>query len=75
MVSKNWRLFGAGLSSFWRWEKRVRGRPEQKISSASRQNKKKREKNEPDPLFLAYEYSNIPKKYVIPNLTLIWKFV
>jgi hypothetical protein len=19
MVSKNWRLFGAGLSSFWRW--------------------------------------------------------
>jgi hypothetical protein len=30
MVSKNWWLFGAGLSSFWRWEKRVRGWPEQK---------------------------------------------
>jgi hypothetical protein len=31
MVSKNWWLFGAGLSSFWHWEKRVRGWPEQKI--------------------------------------------
>jgi hypothetical protein len=42
MVSKNRLLFGAGLSSFWRWEKKLVGDGQNKqFSSASRQNKKK----------------------------------
>ncbi len=53
MVSKNWQLFGAGLSSFWRWEKIVRGWPEQKIIIGfPPEPKKMREKNGPDPLLI-----------------------
>jgi hypothetical protein len=60
MVSKNRRLFGAGLSSFWRREKRVRGRPEQKILIGfPPEQKKKREKNGPDPLSFKILTTNI----------------
>jgi hypothetical protein len=44
MVSKNRRLFGAGLSSFWHWEKRVRGWLEQKILIGFPPEQKKRGK-------------------------------